>query len=212
MKDSAKGRFLRRYTELPFLIDALQTREIVLVNPKFWDDRNDSYYLQQYGSVTGLASIFCMCLTETYETYHHWRVFSHGTGGVCIEFHKGMLQEDASKVTDLRAEPVIYRTLKDMRQSRPLTEELPFLKRYAFSDEMEFRLFVARKKHKTAVFRIPIRLGSISRIMLSPWLPKNVATQTKQTLKTIKGCSRLKIYRSTLVENETWKRFARANV
>lgn len=212
MKDSAKGRFLRRYTELPFLIDVLQTREIALVNPQFWDDRNDSYYLQQFGAFTGLGSIFCMCLTETNETYHHWRVFSHGTGGVCIEFHKGMLQEDASKVPDIRSESVIYRTLKDMRQSPPLTDELPFLKRYAFSDEMEFRLFVARKKYKDGVFRIPIRLGTISRIMLSPWLPKPVATQTKNTLKKILGCSRLRIYRSTLVDNESWKRFAQNDV
>lgn len=212
MKDSAKGRFLRRYTELPFLIEILQTRKIALVNPQFWDDRNDSYYLQQYGSITGLGAIFCMCLTETNETYHHWRVFSHGTGGACIEFHKGMLQEDALKVPDLRAEPVIYRTLHNMRQSRPLTEELPFLKRHAFSDEMEYRLFVAKHKHKDRVCRVPIRLRSISRITLSPWLPKTVATQTKTTLKAIKGCSRLQIYRSTLVENESWKRFARNDV
>ena len=212
MKDSRKGRFLRRYTELPFLIEMLQTREIALVNPQFWDDRNDSYYLQQYGSLTGLESIFCMCLTETNETYHHWRIFSHGTGGVCIEFHKGMLQEDVLTAPDLRAEPVIYRTLQDLRQSRPLTKDLPFLKRHAFSDEMEFRLFVARQKYKDGVFRVPVRLGSISRIMLSPWLPKTVATQTKNTLKAISGCSKLKIYRSTLVDNASWKKFAQNDV
>ena len=48
MNDSTKGRFLRRYTELPFLIDFLETKEITLLNPSAWDDRNDSYYLQQY--------------------------------------------------------------------------------------------------------------------------------------------------------------------
>lgn len=208
MKDSSKGRFLRRYTELPFLIDMLQSREIALVNPKFWDDRNDAYYLQQFGAATGLKSVFCLCLTETNETYHHWRVFSHGSGGTCIEFHRGMLQEDIGKVPDVRADSVIYRTLKDMRSNPPATDELPFLKRYAFSDEMEFRIFVARQSHTDGIFRIPIRLGSISRIMLSPWLPKSVATHTKQTLRSIRGCSKLKIYRSTLVENESWKRFA----
>ena len=212
MKDSSNGRFLRRYTELPFLIDILQTRQISLVNPQFWDDRNDSYYIQQYGLLNGFESIFCMCLTETNETYHHWRVFSHGTGGVCIEFHKSMLQEDAIAFQGLRAEPVTYRTLHDLRQSRPLTEELPFLKRYAFSDEMEFRLVMTTRKYHDGVFKVPIRLGSISRIMLSPWLSKTVATQTKNVLKTIKGCSKMKIYRSTLVDNESWKKFAHNDV
>lgn len=209
MKDSTKGRFLRRYTELPFLIDYLETKEIALLNPRSWDDRNDSYYLQQYGIATGQDSIYSLCLTETNETYHHWRVFSHGASGVCIEFHKGMFIERVGQVDGLSAKPVIYRTLDEMRSTPPKTEELPFLKRYAFGDEMEFRLFLAKRDSKSATIRVPVGLDAISRIMLSPWLPKEVARQVSSALRSIRGCSKLKIYRSTLVENESWKRFAR---
>lgn len=209
MKDSTKGRFLRRYTELPFLIDYLETKEIALLNPKSWDDRNDSYYLQQYGVTTGQDSIYSLCLTETNETYHHWRVFSHGASGVCIEFHKGRFIDSVRNIDGLRAESVIYRTLDEMRFSPPETEDLPFLKRYAFGDEMEFRLFLARSNEESATFRVPVALDAISKIMLSPWLPKEVAKQAKSALRSIRGCSKLKIYRSTLVENEAWKKFAR---
>ena len=212
MKDSTKGRFLRRYTELPFLIDYLETKEIALLNPKSWDDRNDSYYLQQYGVTTGQSSIYSLCLTETNETYHHWRVFSHGASGVCIEFHKGIFIDHVGRIDGLRAEPVSYRTLDEMRSTPPKTEELPFLKRYAFGDEMEFRLFVARNDAKSSTFRVSIGLDAISRIMLSTWLPKEVAKQARSALRSIRGCGKLKIYRSTLVENEAWKSFARNDV
>ncbi|TXH06127.1 MAG: DUF2971 domain-containing protein [Nevskiaceae bacterium] len=210
MKDSSKGRFLRRYTELPYLIDFLETKEIALLNPRSWDDRNDSYYMQQYGAAAGFDSIFSLCLTETNETYHHWRVFSHGASGVCIEFHRGMFIDQVVSSGEIRAEPVLYRTLEQMRLNPPMTNELPFLKRYAFGDEMEFRVFAARNGVKDPILRIPVELNVVSRIMLSPWLPKDVASHTKSVLRSMHGCSKLKIYRSTLVENESWKRFAKS--
>jgi hypothetical protein len=44
--------------------------------------------------------------------------------------------------------------------------------------------------------------------MLNPWLPKSVADHVKATLKGVEGCRSLKVYRSTLVDNEAWKKFA----
>lgn len=45
---------LRRYTELPHLIDFHQTKELALLNPALWDDRNDSYYIEQFALANGL--------------------------------------------------------------------------------------------------------------------------------------------------------------
>lgn len=45
---------LRRYTELPCLIDYLQTKELALLNPALWDDRNDSYYIEMYAQANSL--------------------------------------------------------------------------------------------------------------------------------------------------------------
>lgn len=202
---------LRRYTELPFLVDYLRTRELTLLNPTSWDDRNDSYYIEQYVAALGLKAAYALCLAESAETYHHWRVFSHGTGGVCIEFDKDKFVENARKVPDLRAETVHYRTIRQLRDSAPEQSELPFLKRYAFVHEKEFRLFLGGNRASSELFRCKMLLTSIDRITLSPWLPNSVAENVKKTLKAIDGCSKIKIYKSTLVENEDWKKFAESS-
>lgn len=199
---------LRRYTELPYIIDFLQTREIALVSPASWDDRNDSYYIEKYVQLMKLKSVYALCLAEAPETYHHWRVFSHGSGGACIEFDKYLLVQNATKIDGLKAKEVNYETINNLRSQKPKKHELPFLKRFAFIDEKEFRLFLGLTEKGPPVYRCKIPLKAINRIMLSPWLPDSAVNQVKKTLKAIDGCKSLKIYRSTLVENENWKKFA----
>ena len=199
---------LRRYTELPYLIDYLQTKELALLNPASWDDRNDSYYIEQFAQTNGLSSTYALCLAEASETYHHWKVFSHGGSGACIAFDRALLTFAASKIPNLRAEEVKYKTIDSLRESAPSRSDLPFLKRYAFSDEKEFRLFYGTTKKGPPVFRLPVPLTAIKRITLSPWLPASVVDHVKSTLKAIEGCESLKIYKSTLIENENWKKFA----
>lgn len=199
---------LRRYTELPYVIDFLQTKKLALLSPASWDDRNDSYYIEKYAQIKGLKSVYALCLAEAPETYHHWRVFSHGSGGACIEFDKALLAKNAQKIAGLRAEEVKYETTKNLRSIKLNTQELPFLKRYAFIDEKEFRLFIGSNENGAPVYRLPLPLNTIKRITLSPWLPKSVVKEVKKTLNAIDGCKSLKIYRSTLVENEDWKKLA----
>ena len=199
---------LRRYTELPYLIDFLRTKELALLNPALWDDRNDSYYIEQFARANGLLSTYALCLAEASETYHHWRIFSQGSSGACIEFEKPQIVFAASVIPGLRAEYVKYKTINSLREFAPSQSDLPFLKRYAFSDEKEFRLFYGVAMKGPPVFRLPVPLKAIKRITLSPWLPDSVANHVKTTLKSIDGCKSLKIYKSTLVENENWKKFA----
>lgn len=199
---------LRRYTELPYLIDFLQTKELTLLNPALWDDRNDSYYIEQFARANGLLSTYALCLAEASETYHHWKVFSHGGSGACIEFDKAQLISAAIVIPGLRAEEVKYKTIDSLRECAPSQSDLPFLKRYAFSDEKEFRLFYGSAKKGPSVFRMQVPLKAIKRITLSPWLPTSVVNHVKSTLKSIDGCKSLRIYKSTLVENENWKKFA----
>jgi len=110
----------------------------------------------------------------------------------------------------MRAEAVQYRTIKSLRELPPADADLPFLKRHAFRDEKEFRLFVCRKTRDTPVLRVPVELAAIKRVTLSPWLPATVCDQVKKVLKAIKGCEKLRVFRSTLVDNEDWKKFASA--
>lgn len=203
---------LRRYTELPYVIDYLHTETLALLNPASWDDRNDSFYIDEYARRANVRSVYALCLASCAETYHHWRVFSHGSGGACIQFKPEEFFGAIEKVDGLQAKEVQYKTINDLRLRCPNLDELPFLKRYAFQHEGEFRIFYATKVEGPQIHRIPMPRSAVDRIILSPWLPEAVAKQVKQTLKAIPGCSNVKIYRSTLIENESWKKFANGGV
>jgi hypothetical protein len=201
-------RLLRRYTELPYVIDYLHTEELALLNPASWDDRNDSFYIEEYARQTESKSVYALCLADCAETYHHWRVFSHGSGGACIQFKREEFLNAITEEDGLRSEGVTYKTINELRRAKPSLEDLPFLKRYAFQNEGEFRLFYAQKAKGPPIHRISVPRTCVDRVILSPWLSDVVANRVKKTLKSIPGCSNVKIYRSTLVENENWKKLA----
>lgn len=201
-------RLLRRYTELPYVIDYLHTEELALLNPASWDDRNDSFYIEEYARQSGCSSVYALCLADCAETYHHWRVFSHGSGGACIQFKRQEFINAISNEEGLRSKEVKYKTVKDLRSAKPSFDELPFIKRYAFRNEGEFRLFYATTTIGPQIHRISVPRTCVDRIILSPWLSDVVAKRVKETLKSIPGCSQVKIYRSSLVENEDWKKLA----
>lgn len=71
MSRQNKSTHLRRYTDIPFLLDYLRTKELVLLSPKMWDDKNDRHYLESYARASRFDSIYALCLTEASETYHH---------------------------------------------------------------------------------------------------------------------------------------------
>jgi hypothetical protein len=89
--EPAKPAILNRYTTLPILLDILQQKHITLLSPATWEDWNDAYYLERYKQESKLRTVLAACFSERGETFHHWRVFSNGSSGVCIEFDKRSL-------------------------------------------------------------------------------------------------------------------------
>ncbi len=196
---------LRRYTDLPALFYMLRRRKITLLNPASWDDRNDSYYLDLYKERKGLGAVLALCFTEVGETYHHWRVFSPGTSGVCIRFDKEILVEHMCRRIGMHVGPTQYKMMDHVRQKPPSLEDLPFLKRYAFRDEREFRLIYESKKTISVKdFSIPIE--SIDRISLSPWVNDSLADAIWETIRGLSGCEGLTVGQSSLINNNEWKR------
>jgi hypothetical protein len=86
-------------------------------------------------------------------------------------------------------------------------EELPFLKRYAYEHESEFRVVFDSEKKKVGKIDIDVPLSSIERITLSPWMHYDLYVHTKALLRTLPGVSRIKILRSTLIGNQEWKAY-----
>src|SRR3954469_16827194 len=106
---------LHRYTNLAATIHLLQTRQITLLNPATWDDRNDAYFMAEYKRHKNAETVLALCFTSQNETYHHWRGFCHGSDGVRIEFDREPLVAAFKRKRDVRSGPMNYRTIKDVR-------------------------------------------------------------------------------------------------
>jgi hypothetical protein len=203
------GVALRRYTNLAGTIHVLRHQVITLLSPASWDDRNDAYFLSQYKKRKNVQSVLALCFALAPETYHHWRVFSHGCDGVCIEFDKEALLGALQGIEGLRSRKVIYKEIRRARVKRPKVDELPFLKRFPYKPENEFRLIYVGPDEVTDFKEFDIPLHCIMKITLSPWMPKALVQAVGETLQDIDGCQGLAIRRSTLIENEKWKQLAR---
>lgn len=200
---SSSAGVLRRYTDLPSVFYMLAKRRLTLLNPASWDDRNDSHFLEQYRKRRGLKSVLALCFAQKSETYHHWRVFTSGSSGVCIQFDKAGLLEALPH--DLKCRSVNYVKVKALSTDPPLVDDLPFLKRYPFRDEKEFRIIYedAQRECETRDFDIP--LSAIRRVTLNPWIPAALHMTVKDLIRSMPDCGKLSVTRTTLVNNETWK-------
>jgi len=187
----------------------LRNREITLLSPGTWDDRNDAYFMAEYKRRKNLKSLFALCFANCAETYHHWRVFSHGSDGVRIEFDKELLMKAFIGDNHIIARDVRYKKLDELKvDTRFAINDLPFLKRQGFRDENEFRVIYQNESRVLFTKSFAFDLTSIRRITLSPWIVKSLSDSVIATLRQIKGCERLKISRSTLVDSEQWQRLA----
>jgi hypothetical protein len=196
---------LRRYTTLPFLLDILNKKCLTLLDPKNWEDKNDSYYIELYKENLGLKSVLVLCFAESVERYHHWKIYSGSLNGVCIEFRKDKLLE-CLNVSGIRTDYVQYKTYDEVRKEPLAIYQFPFMKRYAFEDEREFRIIYEDRIHEFASKDFKISVNSINRIIFNPWMPESVYSSIKQIVKNIKGCKKIKVMRTTLVDNKKWKR------
>jgi len=195
---------IHRYTDLPGLLYMLQRRRLTLLDPASWDDKNDSHFLALYKRAKKLGCLLALCFSEADETYHHWRVFSNGTGGVRITFRKPNLLAAIRRVKEISAKKVEYRLVKELNSRLLKIEELPFLKRHPYIDENEFRLIYESSTKQMSTVDIVLPLESIRSISLSPWMNESVATAVKDVVKSISGCKKIRVSRSTLIGNELW--------
>lgn len=203
---------LRRYTNLPSLIYLLREKKITLLNPETWDDYNDVYYLKKYKEKRELKTLLALCLTQTNETYHHWKVFADGHSGVRIDFKKDHFLNHFSGVVGVHSGPVKYGLVKE-QQERANTggikiTDLPFTKRWSYGDEKEFRILYESKTEEKTCLDLTIELSCIDMIELSPWMPSSLFEAVKATLQIIDGCQNIKIRRSTVVGHNKWQSYA----
>jgi hypothetical protein len=202
-------RYLRRYTHLPAAIELLYSKSLTLLDPSTWDDSNDTFYISEYKRRQELASTLALCLTAADESYHYWKIFAGHPAGVCIRFRQGMLLTALKEIPGLGVGLMDYRAMTAARQKQLNVSEFPFVKRSAYVDEKEVRIFWESRKKILTSLKIPIPAGCISRITLSPWLPMSLVSTTKNILREIPGCDHVEVVRSTIIASEEWKNIAR---
>ena len=139
---------LRRYTNLAATIHLLRTKKITLLDPSTWDDKNDAFFIEQYKAVKKAKTVLSLCFTQGDERYHYWRAFSNGTDGVCIHFDRDLLLAAFQEDNRIRSKQVRYKKMENIRALQLDEDELPFVKRWPYQDEREFRvLYLDKKNH-----------------------------------------------------------------
>jgi len=185
----------------------LETGKLSLLDTANWTDTNDSHFTDQYAKAKGSEKTYALCFTMASETFHHWDIFAQGVSGVCIEFDREKLLSNLISIKEIRHEDIKYKKIYDLKNNRDINNNnLPFIKRVGYEDEHEYRLIVATNKTQTGRYDIDVPLETIRHIRTSPRLSSDAHDHVKASVLRIKGAEELKIYRSTLISNENWKR------
>lgn len=199
--------FVRRYTSISAVIDILRRKELPLLDPQSWDDRNDRYYMALYKQERQLGGLYGLCAARCSETYHHWRVFTGTSDGACLEIRRGAFEQALTRLEGVRFGDVEYLRLDQIEQPKAIPlERMPFVKRIGFTAEEEYRVIAETKEDQKSALSIEFPHSMINCIYLNPWLPKPIAESLRETLRSLPGCSKLRVSRSQLIESSRWKR------
>lgn len=202
----ALSNYVRRYTTLSSALDSLVHGKLVLLNPSSWDDTNDAHFMELYRTQARLGSVLALCCTMATETYHHWRVFTQGMEGICIEFNRRPLESNVLKIPELTAGPVEYMLVKDLELlAKKDADRLPFIKRKGYRDEREWRIVANCKKPALQTFAMDIEVAWINRIIVNPWMPPPLVGTIRDIIHGFSGCEKISVVSSRLTSSSRWK-------
>lgn len=198
--------YVRRYTTLSSALHLLQTRQLTLLSPNKWDDANDVAFMEFFREAQGIPSVMAACFAMSKETYHHWKVFTDGMEGICIEFDRKALTNSLHATPGILLGPVNYLQVRELQAfEEKQIDKLPFAKRDGYKDEREWRVIARCEEPGRQTYEVDIDLSAINRIVLNPWLPPVLADNLRGVIRSINGCERLKIEASRLTNSDQWK-------
>jgi hypothetical protein len=187
-------------------LDILRRKELPLLNPESWDDRNDRYFMARYKDAKAVEGLYALCAAQCGETYHHWRVFTGAADGACLEIRRKPLEAALASLPGVRFGEVDYLVLDEVDALTDAdVDRLPFVKRHGFTAEEEYRIILESDEPQRAAYSIELPLGMIGRIYLNPWLPKSLAESVIASIRDVPGCSKLSVQRSHLIDSARWK-------
>lgn len=196
---------LNRFTSLPFLIDLLERRKLVLGDPNRWEDLNDSMTLDAYRRERHAVTIFALCFCGDFETIHHWASFAGGPSGCCIEFDRELLVQRLQGRSGVTHGDGEYMRLRELRNAdKPVLPMRPFIKRDAYRCEREFRILW--EGPATDTFEIDLDLTEIRRVTLSQRMTRSTFLTLSSKLENDFPILAGKVNQSTIYRNDEWIR------
>ena len=195
--------YLRRYMQLPQALHMLSKQSLNLGDTRFWEDRSEAAIFEKYRINKNLKTVLALCFTEAPETSHHWKIYASGVSGVCIEFDKAGLLNAFRRDKRLMHGSVDYVKINDASFYRGAVDRWPFVKRYPFRDEKEYRI-IYNDEDGIKFFELGFNLKFVNHIHLSPWIQRNVFESIEELIRGIPDCKNLKISRTTILENQRW--------
>ena len=222
-KKRIKGECLRHYTSLPRLIEILSEKQIPMMNPAFWIDKNDAFSVNE--SSDSAVGVICFSDTEQ-ELSHMWENYAKRGIGVCVLFYKEGIKKLINGKNNYKLNKITYLRFKKNKDTWVLYDEnvkfkikekseLAFVKRIPYCEEHEYRLaFFSDQNRKicgnvVSFLQINFSLKDlIHEIYLSPFLDKEQEKDVKCLLEAyLKECklSEIKVKISKMAEDVRWR-------
>ncbi len=192
---------LRRYTSLASALHILSTSKLTLLSPAGWEDKNDVFQMDRYRDQAQVGSVVALCFAGASETHHHWKVFAPGADGVCLVFKRAQILPQLSAAPELRSGWIDYKTIEAIKKAPPTLDQMPFVKRYGFRAEQEFRILHTSNEVGVVSHSVPIDLQALDRVVLSPWLARPLFDVVCSAIKNAAGSKTVTVKRSVMINS-----------
>jgi len=183
----------------------LRRKKLVLLDPVKWEDKNDAEIILEYKKKRKIQSLFAVCFGIGDETIHHWKTYSSGISGCCIEFDENRLLASLAGISEVRWGEVEYKKLREVQDGPIAIDRIPFTKRWPYRCESEFRVLWEGQTYQESM-DLGINLSSINKITISQNMPQDIFNTIAELLRDVTTNPNKKINRSTLYENKKWIR------
>ena len=143
-------KYLRHFTQVPYLLKILKTGKLKLSDTENFDDPKDTAWAKAYRDRTK-KGLYVSCLTWESELIHHWKTYAGGKFGCCITFDGTKLIDTANASQSIKHGLVDY--IKNIPSEKipdaVEDEKLPFSKSWAYRCEYEYRFISETERDMT---------------------------------------------------------------
>ncbi len=195
---------LSRYFPFEHLENCLCGCKLYMGDYSKWPDKNDVYCLEEFKKAECLKELRVLCFTKSTDRINFWDSY----GGTklrnpdCIRlvFDGNQIRGAFCNQANFLHGDVQYSKFSDLESKKK--SDLPFLKRFQFKSENEYRII---SKNDQSYWDFP--KNSLKKIILSPYLSgEQVKTRKKQVkcwLRLYRFCN-VDILHSQANQSRTW--------